>query len=134
MYFIWLAHYFVKVYIFHYKQQPELLAELFSYANPDEGARPQDNAPVMATYNYLSALSKLFENGFLLSSRDGSSKITNMDAQVLRNIQEGYEFFKDWWQALDEECEQHQMLTLCIKNPQTWCRQIFKIYICLTLS
>ena len=84
-------------------QQPELLAELFSYANPDQGPRPRDAQPVMATYNYLSALAKLFEDGFLQSKQDDTSKIKDMQAPVLRGIQEGFDFFRTWWQELDDE-------------------------------
>jgi hypothetical protein len=80
-----------------------VLAELFSYANPDEGPQPRDTQPVMATHSYLSAVQKIFEDGLLCSKRDGSSKIRDMQAPVLRNLLEGFDFFKDWWIQLDEE-------------------------------
>ena len=78
------------------------MAELFSYANPDEGPQPRDAAPVMPTYNYMSALQKMFEDRFLLSKRDGSSQIRDLQAPLLRSIQEGYGFFKDLWIQLDQ--------------------------------
>ena len=86
-------------------QQPPVLAELFSTANPDQEPQPRDAAPVMATYNYLSAVQKIFEDGFLLSKRDGTSKIRDLEAPILRSIQEGYDFFKDWHIQLDEAHE-----------------------------
>lgn len=80
-----------------------MLAELYSHANPDEGPRPRDAQSVMATHNYLAAVQKIFEDGLLCSKRDGSSKIRDMQAPVLRNLQEGFDFFKDWWIQLDDE-------------------------------
>ena len=88
--------------MYGFLQQPAVLAELYSHANPDQGNQPRDTPTVMATYNYLSALQKLFEDGFLCSKRDGSSRIEDLQAPILRNIQEGYPFFKSWWIQLDE--------------------------------
>lgn len=77
------------------------MAELYSYANPDDEQQPQDADSVMATYNYLSAVRLLFEEGFLCS-KPGSSKIKDMDSPILQKIQEGYQYFKNWWIQLDD--------------------------------
>ena len=85
------------------------MAELYSYANPDGGAPPRDAQPVMATYHYLSALQKLFEDGFLCNRRDDASRVKTMQDPVLRSIQEGFDFFRDWWIALNEESKKFSL-------------------------
>jgi hypothetical protein len=80
-------------------QQGGALAELYSYANPDDGDQPQDHAEVMATYEYLLACSKLFEYGFLNTNR--KDKIRNVqDSVILNSINEGFAFFHDWSERL----------------------------------
>ena len=83
-------------------QQNGVLSVLFAYANPDNRPSPRDATPVMATHGYLSAVQKIFEEGFLQSKRDGSSQLRDLQAQLLESIQQGYKFFKDWWTQLDD--------------------------------
>ena len=51
-----------------------------------------------ATLSYVEACNKIFEEGFL-----SHKKITNMDSEVLKSINEGYKFFTSWLnQILDD--------------------------------
>ena len=51
-----------------------------------------------ATLSYLEACNKIFEEGFL-----SHKKITNMDSEVLKSINEGYKLFTSWLnQILDD--------------------------------
>ncbi|XP_014672683.1 PREDICTED: uncharacterized protein LOC106813138 [Priapulus caudatus] len=78
-------------------QQEHVLAELQSYAEPDESAdTPVDSKHVMATHSYLTACNLIFERGFL--SHD---KVTNADQHVLENIIAGYDYFETWLQELE---------------------------------
>ena len=74
-----------------------MLSELESYANPDGAQPPPDAQSVMACHSYLKALNK----GFLNNKRDGTRKVGDLNAPVLRNIEEGFQFFKEWWIQLD---------------------------------
>ena len=71
----------------------------------------------MAAHAYLVALSKLFEDGFLCSRRVGLSKIDNLQSPTLRNIQEGYQFFINWWTQLNNECKHlfTTIVTRCLR-------------------
>jgi len=79
-------------------QQPELLAELFSTANPDKGPKPKNHTAIMAAHSYLNACADIFENGLLNSNK--SEKVDNMDCAILRSINKGLDFFVEWSQQL----------------------------------
>lgn len=81
-----------------------MLSELESHANPDVGQQPQDALSVMASHAYLTAVNKLFEKGFLNNKREAAGKIHDLQAPILQNIEEGFQFFKRWWTRLEETC------------------------------
>jgi hypothetical protein len=84
-------------------QQDSVLAELFSYANPDAHPRPRDESAVMATRQYLKACNKIFECGFLDTNPD--HKINDVDdSSIIRSIDTGFTFFRDWIDRLRREC------------------------------
>ena len=102
----WNTRQVTKIFRFSFQQQPAALAELYSHANPDGERPPPDAASTMATHNYLSACKLVFEDGLLRSNNryhDGSTKVTDMDSPVLRNINEGFNFFKTWFNNLNQE-------------------------------
>ena len=82
----------IIVCIIQYKQQQEVLSELYSYAHQE--ITPRDSFSTKVTLSYLEACNKIFEQGLL-----SHEKVTSSDHQVVLNIQEGYQFFMKW---LDE--------------------------------
>ncbi|XP_074647588.1 uncharacterized protein LOC141903374 [Tubulanus polymorphus] len=90
-------------------QQPQVLAELYSYANPDNSPIPLESEHVMATRSYLVACSQLFEEGLLKSRKPNdmtrNSQIHDMESPIILNISEGYKYFRDWCEYLHHECE-----------------------------
>ena len=64
-----------------------MLSELFLYVNGNE----ESVADGSKTLSYLEACNKLFENGFLSHGR-----ISNMESEVLKSINNGYRFFTSW--------------------------------------
>ena len=66
-----------------------MLSELFQYVSENEDSAIADGSK--ATLLYLEACSKLFENGFLSHGR-----ISIMDSDVLKSIDDGYRFFTSW--------------------------------------
>ena len=78
-----------------------MLAELYSYANPDDGEPPADSDLVMITYKYLDACNKLFEGGLLNSK----AQIRDMASPIIQNIRDGFQFYRDWNIQLARECK-----------------------------
>ncbi len=74
-------------------QQTAVLKELKLYLSTN----PADSEEVQQSYDYLNACHKLFEVGFLAKG----DTVTSMDSPILKNIQEGYNFFVNWFEALD---------------------------------
>jgi hypothetical protein len=72
-------------------QQPGVLSELYSYAHPDNEPHPEDYEQVMATYEYISTCSKLFEMGFLKKD----CKIRNIDDDATQATK-----YRKWFQFL----------------------------------
>lgn len=70
-----------------------MLSELYSYVN--QNPAPADAKMVTVTLKYLEACHKLFENGFLSHDR-----IFNLDSDVLKSIDQGYNFFSTWFVEL----------------------------------
>lgn len=70
-----------------------MLGELYWYIHQDPP--PDDAVSNSETLDYLAACHKLFENGFL--SHD---KVCNNDSSVIRNINEGFEYFSSWLSSL----------------------------------
>ena len=70
-------------------QQEQILGELYRYIH--QNLPPPDASSVSEILKYLEACSQLFEKGFL-----SHSKITSMNSEVLKNIDEGYDYFSDW--------------------------------------
>ena len=80
-----------------YSQQTEVLRELYMYLHPGPGVPiPHDRESVQQTHNYLQACNLLFEQGFL-----AHTKIWDMTSPVLTNIWQGYDFFVQWYNALE---------------------------------
>ena len=65
-----------------------MLSELFLYVNGNEESVADG---LKAVLSYLEACNKLFENGFLSHGR-----ISNIESEVLKFINNGYRFFTSW--------------------------------------
>lgn len=85
-----------KICLFSPFQQEQVLSELYWYTH--QAVLPEDNASVLEALKYLEACHKLFEKGFLSHER-----ITSADCEVLKNINEGYTYFKDWISSILEK-------------------------------
>ena len=83
-------------------QQDQVMCELQSYANPDQGPQPEDHAAVMSAHKYLKACSQIFEFGFLNTDRRAKIYDVN-DSVILSNIQQGFSFFQNWCEQLIRE-------------------------------
>ena len=79
------------------------MSELYSYAH--QTPVPTDSFSTKLTLSYLEASNKIFEQGLL-----SHEKVTSSDCQVVRNIQEGYQFFVKW---LDEIYEKGNGVCAC---------------------
>ena len=69
-----------------------MLSELYNYCQQTPAA--SDSSSTKLTLSYLEACSKIFEEGLL--SHD---KVKMPDCQVIKNIEDGFNFFTGW---LDE--------------------------------
>ncbi|XP_019856162.1 PREDICTED: uncharacterized protein LOC109584761 [Amphimedon queenslandica] len=70
-------------------QQENVLTELFSYLHDNPNQSLSDGTK--AVLSYLESCSKIFENGFL-----SHSKITDINCDTMKSINEGYKFFTRW--------------------------------------
>ena len=70
-------------------QQEGVLGELYDYAH----SNARDAYSAMLCHDYLRALNRLFEHGFL-----SKTCVKSMDAKPVENIQEGYKYFTDWFE------------------------------------
>jgi len=58
---------------------------------------PADADQVKCTSKYLEACSKIFEKGFLSHDR-----VLDKNSNILKNIRDGYAFFRSWHCSLSE--------------------------------
>ncbi|XP_065067938.1 uncharacterized protein LOC135693396 [Rhopilema esculentum] len=78
-------------------QQDNVLTDLYDHANPQDVAeKPKDFEATVLVRNYLLACNKIFERGVL-----SNSKITSSDLTIVNNIEDGYQFFEEWWEKLN---------------------------------
>jgi hypothetical protein len=77
-------------------QQEHVLSELYNYIITNHDA--EDVASVTNTLKYLESCHKIFERGFL-----SHCKVTSMDCEVLKSIDDAYKFFTDWINQLNSE-------------------------------
>uniref|UniRef100_A0A1X7UL55 Uncharacterized protein n=1 Tax=Amphimedon queenslandica TaxID=400682 RepID=A0A1X7UL55_AMPQE len=71
-------------------QQEHVLSELFRHIE-EMTATKECCTSDSNTLQFLEACNKIFENGFLSHSR-----VVSMDSEVLKSIDEGYQFFSNW--------------------------------------
>jgi len=97
-----------------------VLGELYWYVHQEPP--PADANTTEETLKYLKACHKLFESGFL-----AHDKIVSLDSPILKNIDEGYQYFTSWLSTLMTE-GMHVQFTVadCMWNP---CRSQFSTYI-----
>ncbi|XP_074649518.1 uncharacterized protein LOC141904930 [Tubulanus polymorphus] len=106
-------------------QQPQVLVELYSYANPDNSPIPLESEHVMATRSFLVACSQLFEEGLLKSRKPNdmtrNSQIHDMESPIILNISEGYKYVRDWCEYLHHEfADEFQMISPSQKKFISW--------------
>ncbi len=73
-----------------------MIGELDGYLSPHGGQQPPDYDSVNQTRRYLKACNLLFEQGFL-----SHKTIKAPNDQPMVNIENGYQFFVDWYSALE---------------------------------
>ena len=88
----------LSVYPAKIMQQTAIIRELQTYLNPGDRIPPCDSDSVTQWLQYLQALNKLFENGFLTHD-----VIHSMESHVIQNMNEGYKFFVDWFNMLSDD-------------------------------
>ena len=75
-------------------------------------ARPEEKNEHLATLEYLKACNKLFENG--ISSHDS---VDRLSSKVLKNIDEGYAYFKKWKDSIpkgNSGAHERSLFILCL--------------------
>ena len=66
------------------------------YLHPGTGIPPYDSESVQQTRDYLEACNLLFEQGML-----SHKQIKDMQSEVISNIRNGFKFFTNWYDALE---------------------------------
>lgn len=79
------------MHIFALPQQQYVIAELGEYLD----LKPKDAPSAKLVLQYLQALQKLFEEGFLTHER-----ITSLQSSILAQMESGYKFFTHWLESL----------------------------------
>ena len=70
--------------------------ELFSYVHDNPDVAVTDGTK--AALSYLESCSKMFENGCL-----SHSKITEINCDTLKSINDGYKFFTTWFDQIKSQ-------------------------------
>ncbi|XP_065907460.1 uncharacterized protein [Dysidea avara] len=113
-------------------QQEQVLGELFDYTQ-----QHQDANQVKYTMKYLEACSKIFENGLLSHDR-----VTDVNSAILKNIREGFKFFRSWHNSLSEAATPNQpiqpnkflawqtwdLLRICVYGFESFCTYFLNRY------
>uniref|UniRef100_A0A1X7V628 Transposable element P transposase-like RNase H domain-containing protein n=1 Tax=Amphimedon queenslandica TaxID=400682 RepID=A0A1X7V628_AMPQE len=92
-------------------QQPYMLDAIQALAD----ARPDEMKEHLATLEYLKACNKLFEDGIL-----SHQKVDQLSSKVLKNIDEGYAFFKKWKDSFSNDANLREPTQKCFLAWQTW--------------
>lgn len=75
-------------------------------------ARPEEKNEHLATLEYLKACNKLFENGIL-----SHNSVDRLSSKVMKNIDEGYAYFKKWKDSIpkgNSGAHERSLFILCL--------------------